>query len=149
MKIDLTELLQKVGNEADVEQSQEVTFPDDGLNLTKPARIRLHLVNTGDLVLINGQIETEAELECSRCLKTYMIPMAVNINEEFSRQPPEFKNGGGIELREKDFVYPIEKDNTIDLTDVLRQNLLLAIPMKTLCSPDCPGIVEGQEKGEK
>ena len=149
MKIDLTELLQKVGNEADLEQSQEVSFPDDGLNLTKPARIRFHLVNTGDLVLVNGQVETEAELECSRCLKTYKIPLAVKIDEEFSRQPPELKSGGGIELREEDFVYPIEKDNTIDLTEVLRQNLLLAVPMKTLCSPDCQGIAKAQKKGEK
>jgi len=140
MKIDLTELLQKVGNEAEVEQSEEVSFPEDDLRLTKPVKIKLHLVNTGTSVLIKGEVETEAELECSRCLKTFKLPLSVKIEEEFSRSKPEYKSGGEIELKEEDFVYPIEKDNTIDLTEVIRQDLLLAIPLKTLCSPDYKGI---------
>jgi len=145
MKIDLTELLQRVGNEADVEQNDKVSFPEDTLNLTRPIKIVLHLVNTGTSVLVKGKVETEVELTCSRCLKTFKLPLSVKIEEEFSRHIPERKGGKEIELKEKDFVYPIEKDNTIDLTEVIRQDLLLAIPIKTLCSPDCKGI---ETKGE-
>jgi uncharacterized protein len=145
VKIDLTELLCKVGNEAEVEQSEKISFPEDDLSLTKPIKIRLHLVNTGTSVLVKGNAETEAELECSRCLKTFKRPLSVKIEEEFLRYRPEYKSGGGIELKEEDFVYPIEKDNTIDLTEVIRQDLLLAIPIKILCSPDCKGI---EKKGE-
>ncbi len=144
MRIDLTELLQKVGNEAELEEAVELRFPDDDLNLTRPAEIKLHLVNTGASVLVKGKVETEVELTCSRCLKTFRLPLSVGIEEEFSKDAPEFKRGGETELKEEDFVYPIEKDNTIDLAEVLRQDLLLAIPIKTLCSPDCTGI-----KGEK
>lgn len=140
MRIDLTELLQKVGNEADLEQSEKLRFPDDNLNLTRPVKIRIHLVNTGASVLARGQVETEIELECSRCLKKFKLPISIEIEEEFSRIPPKFKSGREIELKEEDFVYPIEKDNSIDLAEVIRQNLLLAIPIKTLCSPDCKGI---------
>ncbi|MEE8637840.1 MAG: DUF177 domain-containing protein [Candidatus Margulisiibacteriota bacterium] len=147
MKIDLTELLQKVGNEADLEQAEKLRYPEDDFSLTKPAKIRLHLVSTGASVLVKGRVETEIELECSRCLKTFKYPLAVEIEEEFSRRPTEFKGGGETELKEADFIYPIEKDNSIDLTEVIRQNLLLAIPIKTLCSPDCTGIPT-QTKGE-
>ncbi len=140
MKIDLTELLQKVGNEADLEQTEKLRYPEDALNLTKPVKIRLHLVSTGASVLVRGEIETEVELECSRCLKTFKLPLRVAIEEEFSRRPPEFKGGGEIELKEEDFVYPIEKDKSFDLAEVIRLNLLLTIPIKTLCSPDCKGI---------
>jgi uncharacterized protein len=140
VKIDLTELLQKVGNEADLEQTENLRFPDDDLNLTKPANVKLHLANTGASVLVRGEIETEVELECSRCLKTFKLPLRVEIEEEFSRRPPEFKGGREIELKEGDFVHPIEKDKNIDLAEVIRQNLLLAIPIKTPCSPECKGI---------
>lgn len=148
MKIDVTELLQKIGNEADLEQSVKLRFPDEELVLTQPANIKLHLVNTGASVLVRGKVETEIELECSRCLKTFKLPLSVTIEEEFSKHPPENKSGGEIELKEEDFVYPIEKDNSIDLTEVIRQDLLLALPIKTLCSPDCQGI-ENQKKGEE
>ncbi|MFC1568126.1 DUF177 domain-containing protein [Candidatus Margulisiibacteriota bacterium] len=144
MKIDLTELLQKVGNEADIEQEDKVSFPDDDLNLTQPVKIDLHLVNTGPSVLLLGTAETEAELECSRCLKKYLVPLKIELEEEFSQAPLVPKKGKESELKAEDFVSPIGKDNTIDLTELIRQDLLLALPIKTLCEPDCKGI-----KGEK
>ena len=131
--------------QAGLDQTEKVSFPEDNLNLTKPLKIKLHLVNTGTSVLVKGKAETEVELECSRCLKAFKLPILVKIEEEFSKSTPEHKSGGEIKLKEEDFVYPIKKDNTIDLTEVIRQDLLLAIPIKTLCSPDCKGI---ETKGE-
>ncbi|MDD5382226.1 MAG: DUF177 domain-containing protein [Candidatus Margulisbacteria bacterium] len=142
MKIDLTELLRKAGNEAEIEETEKISFPEDNLNLTKPVKIEAHLTNTGTSVLANGEIDTEAELECSRCLKTFRQPISVKIDETFSRKIPEPKRKGAGELKEEDFVYPIEKDNTIDLTEVVRQNLILALPIKTLCSQNCQGIIK-------
>jgi uncharacterized protein len=140
VKIDLTELLQKVGNEAEVEQEDKVSFPDDDLNLTKPVKIKAHLVNTGTSVLMRGKAETEAELECSRCLKKFKFPLSIELEEEFTKNPFVPKKSKEIELKPEDFVSPIEKDSTIDLTELIRQDLLLALPIKTLCSPDCKGI---------
>lgn len=140
MKIDLTEVLQKVGNEAALEESEKISYPEDNLNLTKPVNIKIHLVNTGDSVLLKGKIEAEAELECSRCLKAFNLPLSLEIEEEFAKKAPEHRRAEELELKEEDFVYPIEKDNSIDLSEVIRQNLLLALPMKALCQPDCKGI---------
>jgi uncharacterized protein len=139
VKIDLTELLRKVGNEADVKLTEEISYPEDNLILTKPAAINLHLVNTGTSVLVKGRVETEVGLICSRCLKNFNLPISINIQEEFSKDPQACKEGGEAELKEEDFVYPIEKDNSLDFTEVLRQNLLLALPIKTLCRPECKG----------
>jgi uncharacterized protein len=140
VKIDLTELLQKVGNEADVKDTEHISFPEDNLNLTQPVNVELHLINAGTTVLVKGRAGTEAELECSRCLKKYKVPLAIEIEEEFAKDQYFSKKGGDIDLKEEDFVYPIKKDNTIDLTEILRQDLLLAIPIKTLCGQDCKGI---------
>ena len=141
MKIDLTEVLQKIGNEADVDLAQKLNFPGDGLDLAGPAKIELHLVNTGASVLLNGTVEAAVEQECSRCLQKFQAPVVVKLAEEYAKTPPEpkGKKGKEIELREQDFVYPIAGDNTLDLEETIRQNLLLALPMKPLCKPDCKG----------
>jgi uncharacterized protein len=146
VKIDLTELMQKVGSEADVEQTEKVSFPEDALNLTKPVKIKIHLINSGSSVLMNGVAEAEAELECSRCLKTFKFPLSVKIEEEFTKEPFVAKGGKEIELREEDFTCPIEKDNTIDLTELIRQELLLAMPISTICNADCKGVQKEEEK---
>ena len=140
MKIDLKELLREVGNQAEIAEEIKLALPQDGLQLTKPVKIDVQLINTGELVILTGTAETEAELECSRCLKKFKTQITANIDEEYCRPgalPP--KTGKVIELKEEDFVYPIEKDNTIDLDEIIRQNLILALPIKILCSKNCKG----------
>lgn len=142
MKIDLTELLRRAENEGDIEEEERASYPEDGLILTRPAKVRLHLVNTGPAVLMNGTVETEVEVNCSRCGNKFRLPLTAKIDEEFSKTPPvprSKKGGKEVELRENDFVYPIEKDNTLDLAEIVRQNLLLALPIKALCRPECKG----------
>ncbi len=145
MKIDLTELLREVGNEAEVDSAIEgktVSDPEANLVLAQPVKLNLHLINTGDSILVKGTIETQAEVECSRCLKKVDLPLKVMLDEEFSRNLtgiPQNKKGDR-ELRNADFVCPIEKDNSIDTSEIVRQNLMLAIPIKNLCRPDCEGL---------
>lgn len=151
MKIDLTELLQKVGRETDIEDTLDpakISSEQDNLKLVVPVKVDLHLTNVGGSVFVRGTIKTELELECSRCLKPYNLPVTAQIEEEYSLSMPE-KTGKDVELHEEDFVYPIEKDNSINLSETIRQNLLLTIPIKTLCSANCPGINPPRaEKGE-
>ena len=141
MKIDLKELLRQVGNEADLNEEAEVSFPDDGLNLTRPVKINLHLVNTGASVWVSGTLATEVELECSRCLKKFKRSLAVKVEEEYVKDPlpADQKKGKELELKPEDFVYPIGPDNTLDLGETIRQNLLLSLPIKTLCREACKG----------
>jgi len=142
VKIDLTELLHKIGNEADVEISEKVSYPADDLNLTKPVKMNLHLVNAGTQVIMEGTIISEAELSCSRCLGKFKQPVSVEIKEAFAKDlfPSGSKKGKELELYEQDFISPIEKDNSIDISEVIRQNLLLALPIKALCNKKCQGL---------
>lgn len=141
VKVDLTKLLREVGKEADIEAEERVSYPEDGLSLTKPVKVKVHLVNTGVSVLMDGAVQTEAELECSRCGKKFRTPLKAGISEEYSRDIPlePGKKGKEVELKAKDFVYPIEKDNSLDLGETIRQNLLLALPIKPLCEQACKG----------
>lgn len=138
MRVDLKELLREVGNEADIDQSEKVDFLADGLKLTAPVQINLHLINTGESVIVSGQASTKAEFECGRCLNNYQTPLTVEFEEAFV-QKPFVHHSGEVELKAADFVSPISPDNTIDLTDLVRQELLLALPIKTLCSEQCKG----------
>ncbi|MFH1387127.1 MAG: DUF177 domain-containing protein [bacterium] len=137
MKIDLTELLRRVGNDAEFEREVTVSFPEDGLILTKPVKVTAHLLNTGTSVLIRGKFETEAELECARCTKKFRAPLSCRINEEYSKEPPATPKGKkDYELKEEDFVYSFGPDNVLDLDEVIRQDLLLALPIKPLCEDE-------------
>lgn len=135
MRLDLTDLLRNTGNEANIDEEVKVNFAEDGLKATKPVSVRLHLVNAGPLVLMEGTAETEFELECSRCGNKFLTSLAADISEEYSKIQREAgaQKGKELELRDEDFVFRIEPDNTLDLSEVVRQDLILALPLQTIC----------------
>jgi len=141
MKIDLTELLRDIGNESDVKSELKLKLDEEGLKLTKPVQINLHLVNAGSRVIMEGAAETEAELSCSRCLKAFKYPLKLELKEAFAKVLPDLPSvKGGFELREEDFVSPIDKNNCIDISDIISQSLFLALPIKALCEEKCQGL---------
>ena len=133
MKADVGELLKHIGNEADLRREEKLSWPQDGLELCAPVKALLHLVNTGEGILVTGTLETKTALTCSRCGKGFAANFKVSIEEQYCREASD------------EMVFPISSDNFIDLSEAVRQNLLASLPIQTICSKDCR-LPEGAEK---
>jgi len=97
------------------------------LNLAKPLDGELKLVRTDFGLAASVAITTTVTLECHRCLQAFSQDVAVKFEAEFATIPdPE--------------QWPIEADQTIDLAPAIRQEILVALPIKQLCQADCPGL---------
>jgi len=146
MKIDVSELLKDFGAEQEVSGSEKLSFKDDGLNLSSPVEIKLKLINTGKTVLVTGDLKTKAKLCCCRCLKDFEYPVNIKIDEEYRKKRPvprkQIKGNEEIELKENDFFFEIADDNVIDLDEAIRQDLIVSLPIKPLCSKQCTGLKE-------
>jgi len=158
MKIDVTDLLKSFGDELKIDRSETLSFPplgdadkEDRLNLTSPVHVKLKLMNTGGTVLVSGTLKTTVKLTCSRCLKNFDLPVGIKIDEEYSKRQSVSRSGKAgeeIELKEKDFVFEIGKDNIIDLDEAIRQNIIVDLPIKPVCNKACklPETVKDKEK---
>ena len=142
MKIDLSELLGKSGKIADLDREVRLNLEEDGLVLTKPVRVKAQLTNLDPTVTLKGNAETGIEVDCSRCGRRFTTALTAELDEEYASHlpPPEYKKGTEVELTDQDFVLPLPKDNKLDLDEVLRQNLLLAVPGQTICDENCEGV---------
>jgi uncharacterized protein len=95
--------------------------------------------NLGDRLLFRGELEGEARLVCSRCLTEYDTPLDVEFEEEFIEgtsldeviTEDDAKTGRQVNLYQGD---------QIDLTETLRDNVLVELPMQPLHAPDCKGL---------
>jgi uncharacterized protein len=76
---------------------------------------------------VRGRLETEIELECDRCLNSFGHPVRIRFQQVYADKP------GDDEL-------PIERAGTIDLEPTVDQEIILSLPIKILCQPDCSGI---------
>lgn len=154
MKIDVSDLLKSFGAELKIDRSETLSFPpiggadkEESLNLTSPVQVKLKLTNTGDTVLVSGTLKTTIELSCCRCLKEFDHPVNIKIEEEYSKKKSALPGSKDeeIELKEKDFVFEIGEDNIIDLDEAIRQNIIVSLPIKPLCSKFCKVAAPAKE----
>jgi uncharacterized protein len=90
-------------------------------------------------VLVQCKLIAEVKLVCSRCLDTFLCPISFTAEEEFL---PISDVSGDLALSspEQSEGFTIDNKNILDLDELIRQYILLNLPMKPLCRPDCPGI---------
>jgi uncharacterized protein len=98
------------------------------------------MIRTGEGVLVNGDLYLTAELQCRRCLELFSAPVRFGIEEEF-KPTIDIVTGAKIPQTEEDEpATQINAQHMLDLTEVIRQNLMLALPMYPVCRSRCEGL---------
>ncbi|MGE5597506.1 MAG: YceD family protein [Hyphomicrobiales bacterium] len=93
-------------------------------------------VPRGILVRFDGEVFIDAA--CSRCLVPFSYPEHLEFEEVFAQQADP-QTGERFDVEDPD-AFRIGLDNTIDITEAVRQYTEVAAEMQPLCRPDCPGI---------
>jgi uncharacterized protein len=121
----------------DLELSE--TFSLESVRTPSPLHAVLKIRSIGSEVLVDGSIEGDVELICSRCLNSYTMGVKSQINVVY--EPAAMINREEHHrLRSDELDMGFYKNDTLDTDEVLVEQLLLSIPMKPLCSSDCKGI---------
>jgi len=99
----------------------------------------IELIRTDRSILAKGALHTEVKVTCSRCLSLFNCPLTLNIEEEYF-PITDVVSGASLPLPEEPGNFTIDEHHVIDLTEAIRQYVLLAIPMKPLCREGCAGL---------
>jgi uncharacterized protein len=119
----------------------------EGTDITpgKGGELDVRLSKSGTDVVIHGELRGELVIACARCLEPARITIrepiaALAVPASALREPGQSGHGedGELETDEAD-VIPYDGD-TLVLDDLVRDELVLGVPMIPLCSEGCPGI---------
>lgn len=138
MKIDLSEVARTPGMKGNV-QLDEACPEDMEITCTAPVKGHLEFSNTGTLLLIEGELSTEVEIECGRCLVDFKYPVESTVEEEYRVE----KVGDSYQvlpLDEDDVSPDLIVNNMLDVQELIRQSLLVVLPIQPLCKPGCEGL---------
>jgi uncharacterized protein len=81
------------------------------------------------------------ELDCVRCLEPFRLDLEEALDLLFL--PPSANAGSNKEeheLKDEDLAVSFYRDDEIDLSLLIREQLYLALPMKPICRADCAGL---------
>jgi uncharacterized protein len=129
-----------------------IDFLDEELHLVGPLKAggKVELV-TGALgeIRVTGHLSVLTEAACDRCLENSRFP----IDSEFALyyRPVAEGYGDEKEIDTGEAEMGFYEGEGLELNDVLREQILLALPMQRVCRDDCKGICPacGQNRNQK
>jgi len=127
--VNVIELLRWPGTTKDVVAkvaTADVAF-DDPRIVDEDVDVVLHLESMSNGVSVTGSASATWTGSCRRCTAPLVVRETVDVAELYQR------------VLEDPDAHGIDNDQ-IDLLPMVRENLLLAIPLAPLCRPDCPGL---------
>jgi len=122
---------------------------DTGFRPDGPALLHVRLQKTASGVLLRGSTEVAVHTPCGRCLADVhlRIPISFTLNLVSraaladgggGREDGEAERGGSFDLERAD--EELFDGKTIDLDPLVREQVLLALPMHAFCREDCEGL---------
>jgi uncharacterized protein len=130
LRIPLAAALRHPGNARPVVASAEL----DGLSgvaaeitAGSPVAVDLLLERVPEGIVVRGSLSAAWSAACSRCIEPVGGEISVHVDELFELNPLEGET------------YKLD-DDVIDLEPLVRDALLLELPLAPLCSADCEGL---------
>jgi len=140
VEINVSQLLKEnIGTVREYEINELIDIMEIGASSPVEGSIKLTRTNRG--ILVQGTIHTRIPVECNRCLKVFDHPLSVNLQEEYF-PVIDVNSGAPVAIPEDADGFTIDEHHILDLSEAIRQNALLAIPMKVLCRKDCAGLCQ-------
>lgn len=112
------------------------------IKFAQPALIRGEVVNTGHGLQLNAHVQTAVSSQCDRCLDQINVPLEFDISEEYIHEADQDQNYDQDQDSEdiESKMVLTYSDDWLDLAEAVKENLVLNLPMRTVCEPECPGI---------
>lgn len=132
MKVNISNILKVNGESLDIEREEVLEGFDelgDDFVFDTPVKLNCKFTNMGGIVKMEGHLKVDYVVKCSRCLTNIRSSLEADLKEEFAQE-------GQIEDNDN-YIYC---DKVIELDKVLKDNIILNLPARQICSADCKGL---------
>jgi uncharacterized protein len=112
---------------------------DQILGLDAPLRVTVKVSKAVDKFLVTGTLRGGLRIRCDRCLE----PFHRDIQSQFHVYlivPREGADQEEIQLLDEDMEVDFIKGDTIDLSEIVREQIYLMLPMRSICVESCRGL---------
>lgn len=119
----------------------EIDFFSDEFRQTSPLSVEAtaELRPALEEIRVSGRFQVDLELDCDRCLTVFRWPIDKNFDllyapEDSVTQPEE------TGLKDDEAELGFYEGAGLELEEILREQVLLALPMQHVCREDCKGL---------
>lgn len=149
MIIDFGLQTDSVVNFEHVYQTGEIDLDDEFAQIAGATKINgVARQSTSETANVKGELKSVLEIACSRCLQLLETNFQTGFDVDYitlnAYEQVDAEEGPNDErgLTENDFSLSIYDGQRIDLDELTREQILLALPARQLCQENCAGLCE-------
>ena len=120
-------LLERVAPDAELLRGTEI-------RLAGPLEVEVEAQDAGGDIVVRGRMEGALAVECRRCLKAAQQRVEEDLSAVFTPREETVEPGAGDV-----YLLPAEK-RTLELAELVREQLLLAVDPYPVCEAACRGL---------
>ncbi|WP_143122467.1 YceD family protein [Sporomusa acidovorans] len=138
IKITITQIRKELGKNQPFSfkvSAEELGLNEEQFSVEEDVLIDGLITNKGTVLEVTGKINARLEQCCSRCLENMVTVLTIPFSEEY-REIELKRNEENSDSEEINYF----SDDEIDITDLIRESILLAEPIKPVCSETCRGL---------
>ena len=139
MEFNVAHLLKEpVGTSRDYIVYSTLESPEEARGSVVQGKVRLARVNQG--ILLNASLRVAAVCLCSRCLQDFQSLLELQLSEVYL-PTVDINTGAALHVSEEAAPFFVLNDrHELDITEAVRQSVIVALPMKPLCKENCAGL---------
>ena len=120
-------------------ENEQIDLMDIDWQLAEPLTVDAEIDHEGKFLALRGEARTVVKGLCCRCLEPVTVPVNCSFAEQllYAKDVSLFSHLAVGEVEEKYFIYD---NDTLDITDIVRESILAELPQKVLCKDDCRGL---------
>jgi uncharacterized protein len=112
---------------------------DQVLAFDEPLKVKMKIYQAGSKYVLDGALSGALLVSCDRCLDPYRQDLS-SVFQVFLALPPTETDQSEWELLEEDLEVDFVTGEEIELDEIIREQIYLSLPMKSICSETCRGL---------
>jgi uncharacterized protein len=110
-----------------------------------PLNLDLQAFRNRDMVTVTGRLATRVAMDCARCLTRHLQPLDFVVELSYlqvsdSKTRVQTAADQNLELDAREAGLICFEGETLDLADGIAEQVIMRLPIKPLCHPECPGL---------
>jgi len=109
----------------------------EGVRVTGPIAVSGHADPEASGLRVRGMVEARLKLVCSRCLEPFPFPARSRLHVTYT---PVVPTEDEVELDARELAVCHLEGDTVDLGELVHEQVVLAVPMAPVCDAGCKGL---------
>ncbi len=132
MILDLSPIINNEGKRLEIDTVLDLGQTDCDICFKTPISLKGSLLNIGGSLELSATAKAVLAHTCDRCLETFEKPLECSFEEVLKKEDAVQKD------ENPDAIY--FQGNSVELDEIVLNNIILSLPIKNLCSEDCKGL---------